>query len=356
MRMEHQMTRREMIAATSASVLTASAAKASDARSRFPTVGVVLYPWDLSLENWPMLAAKAGINTIGLHANRRLDVLVDFLNRDQGKAFLACCQRLGNQVEYELHAIGDLLSREWSAKDLDLFRVDRTGRRNADSNCCPSSAQALAIIAERAVEFGRILGPTTGRYHYWPDDGRDWCHCAKCKGLAPSDQATIVENAIVTALQEHLDPKATLCHIAYGNTLEPPKTVKPHPALFVEFAPISRVYDRSIAEREAKLRTGGLGPNTHGGYLDLLDANLEIFGNDTAQILEYWLAADLFCGWTRPAKKLPWNQAVLEADADAYAKRGIRHVTSFATWLDADYVKRYGGPPLAEYVRGLNGA
>ena len=121
-----------------------------------------------------MSRQKAGINTIGLHANRRLDVLVDFLNRDQGKAFLASCQRLGIQVEYELHAIGDLLSREFAAKDPTLFRIDRTGRRNADSNCCPSSAEALTIIAGKAIEFGRILKPTTPSA-LWHDATRHTC-------------------------------------------------------------------------------------------------------------------------------------------------------------------------------------
>ena len=73
---------------------------------------------------------------------------------------------------------------------------------------------ALEIIAQKAVEYGTILKPTTGRYYYWPDDGREWCHCPKCKGLTSSDQATIVENAMVAALRKHLDPAATLSHIA----------------------------------------------------------------------------------------------------------------------------------------------
>ncbi|HUW61628.1 MAG TPA: hypothetical protein VMZ06_11525 [Candidatus Bathyarchaeia archaeon] len=75
----------------------------------------------------------------------------------------------------------------------------------------------------------------------------------------------------------------------------------------------------------------------------------------TAQILEYWLDVSRFSGWKRPGVELPWSYAVMKADANAYAKRGIRHVTTFATWIDADYVKRFGEPPLREYVNGLNG-
>jgi hypothetical protein len=49
--------------------------------------------------------------------------------------------------------------------------------------------------------------------------------------------------------------------------------------------------------------------------------------------------------------------AITEADLDEYAKRGIRHVTSFACFLDADYVKRHGDfqPALMEYGAGLTG-
>lgn len=326
------------------------------AAPRFETRGVVLYPWDLELADWPERAAKAGITTIGLHAARRLDVLIAFVESERGADFLARCKKLGVEVEYELHAMGDLLSRELYYRDTDLFRVDGAGRRNEDFNCCPSSARAVEIIAGSAVEVSRVLKPTTGRYFYWPDDGREWCHCPECKGLTASEQATLVENAMIKALREHVDPKATLCHIAYHYTLEPPKRVAPHPGLFVEFAPINRSYEGSIADRGVKLSHNAPDPKSHGGYLDILDANLEVFGKETAQVLEYWLDVSKFSGWARPAKKLPWDPGVVAADADAFAARGIRHITTFATWIDDRYVKAHGEPPLAEYVRALGGA
>jgi hypothetical protein len=39
---------------------------------------------------------------------------------------------------------------------------------------------------------------------------------------------------------------------------------------------------------------------------------------------------------------------VLEADLETYASRGIRHITSFAVYIDAEYRRRYGEP---EFVR-----
>lgn len=38
----------------------------------------------------------------------------------------------------------------------------------------------------------------------------------------------------------------------------------------------------------------------------------------------------------------------------AFHKRGIRHVTTFAVYVDADYAKKYGDPSfIAEYGNGL---
>ena len=156
----------------------------------------------------------------------------------------------------------------------------------------------------------------------------------------------ILENEILKALQE-IDKQATLAHLAYAKTLEPPVQVKPVPGIFLEFAPIHRTWSEPITHREAK-------EGQHGRYLDLLDANLEVFGKENAQVLEYWLDVSLFSSWRRNAKKkLPWLSDVFLQDIQAYAQRGIRHITSFAVYIDADYIRQYGEPPLDEYGKGL---
>ena len=121
------------------------------AEPRFATRGVVLLPFDLALSEWPQRAAQAGLNTIALHASRRLDVLVQFVASDEGGRFLADCRELGLNVEYELHAMGELLSREFWYRDPTMFRVAPSGQRNPDCNCCPSNPDALEIIAENAI-------------------------------------------------------------------------------------------------------------------------------------------------------------------------------------------------------------
>ena len=73
-----------------------------------------------------------------------------------------------------------------------------------------------------------------------------------------------------------------------------------------------------------------------------------------AIVLEYWLDVSRFSQWKRPGAKLPWRRDVLEADAQTYARLGLRHVTTFAVWIDADYVKRFGEPSaIQEYGETL---
>jgi hypothetical protein len=321
----------------------------------------VLYPFDLSLTDWPERASRAGINTIGLHAARRLDVLIDFITGEAGKRFLQQCEKLQIAVEYELHAMGELLSRELYYQDPTLFRLDAAGRRNPDANCNPFSSAALDIIARKAVHYAKTLKPTTGRYFYWPDDGALWDASPAAEGLNASDQALLVENHILQALRREVDPQATLAHISYHHTLAAPRQVKPLPGVFLEFAPIQRDFSQSIAERTARTRRPGPqhpDPETNGGYLDILAANMQVFGAETTQVLDYWLDVSLHSGWTRPAVKLPWKGEVCRADAAAYRKLGVRHFTTFATYIDADYVRRHGDPQdvLNEYGEAVRGA
>jgi len=310
----------------------------------FRTRGVVLVPDDLSWRDWPERVHRAGLTTIGLHHGVSPKRVADFILSDNGQRFLGDCQRLNLQVEYELHAVRELLPRDLFAKNPQFFRMNETGERTPDANLCVHSSEALNIAAEGAVALAKTLRPTTHRYFYWGDDAKSWCHCPHCRGWSESDQALRLENRLLAALRR-FDARARLAHLAYSNTLWPPKRIKAEPGIFLEYAPIHRRYDVPYSQQaglEAK------------DTLDALDANLEIFGRETAQVLEYWLDVSRFSKWKKPAIKLPWHENVFAADLDSYGARGIRHVTSFAVYIDADYVGRFGEPrELAGYGEKL---
>jgi len=318
--------------------------RSDDHKPFFKTRGVVLTTPDLSTLGWPQRAAKAGLTTIATHVTPR--EVSGFIQSDKGREFLAGCDNAGIAVEHELHAMSDLLPRELFAKDSSMFRMNERGERSPDCNCCIHSRGAVDVICENAIRYAGILKPTTSRYFYWVDDGSPMCGCPQCRVYSASEQALILEHEMLKALRK-IDSQAALAHLAYARTLESPVQVKPMPGIFLEFAPIGRTWDEPITRREAK-------DGQHGRYLDALDANLAVFGREGAQVLEYWLDVSLFSSWKRDAKKkLPWRGDVFRQDIAAYASRGVRHITSFAVYIDADYVRQYGEPPLEEYGRGL---
>ncbi|HEY5912302.1 MAG TPA: DUF4838 domain-containing protein, partial [Verrucomicrobiae bacterium] len=220
------------------------------------------------------------------------------------------------------------------AQQPELFRMNEQGARIADANLCVHSERALELVATNALRLARRLPPTTSRYFFWGDDGQPWCRCPRCREFSDSDQALILENHLVRALRT-LDPGARLAHLAYANTIAPPSRVKPAPGVFLEFAPIHRRYDAPYAQQ-----TGAKAKDT----LVLLRANLQVFPPETAQVLEYWLDVSRFSQWKRPAVNLPWHRDVLAADARTYAQLGVHHLTTFAVWIDADYLRRFGEP------------
>ena len=308
----------------------------------FHTRGVIIIESDIATWPWLDKAQHAGLNTISLHVP--LPRSEAFVQSEAGQAFLAGCRERHLNVEREMHAIGDLLPRTLFDKDPSMFRMGDAGRRTPDANICVSSKAAIEVVRENIFKYAQVFRPTTSRYFFWIDDARPMCRSPQCKALSDSDQALLIENEMLKTLRR-IDPRATLAHLCYQNTLTPPSQVKPDPGVFLEFAPIERTYDQPLSCRDVP---------AHAKLLDALDANLAVFGTEGAQILEYWLDVSRFSRWDRAKlTPIPWNNDVFLDDLATYAKRGIRHVTTFAVWLDGEYVARFGEPPLQQYGDGL---
>ncbi|WP_102407875.1 DUF4838 domain-containing protein [Parabacteroides bouchesdurhonensis] len=314
--------------------------------SAFEMRGVVLSVHDLETVDWPRLATKSGINTIGTHVTPK--EVEAFITSERGKTFLADCQKYGIQVEHQLHAIHELLPRELFSEDSTMFRMDENGNRIADFNCCASSSNALDIIAKNAVYYARLLPSTNHRYYYWLDDGAPLCACPQCSCLSGSEQALMIENRMIQELRT-FDPEAQLAHLAYHSTLEAPVKVKPAEGVFLEFAPFYRNWKKPLSDESASGR--GM---AHAENLRCLKENLEVFPAETAVVLEYWLDVSLFSDWKKPAVKLPWHKDVFMSDLNTYAGFGIKNITSFAVYMDDQYWKQYPDQSfLREYGKGM---
>jgi hypothetical protein len=214
--------------------------------------------------------------------------------------------------------------------------MNSDGIRTPDANCCVHSTEALKTMCETAVARCRILKPTTHRYFLWGDDGAEGCRCPRCLELSFSDQALLLENALLKALKT-IDPQATLAHLAYEATYAAPQTIKPDNGIFLEFAPIRRSFDQPLRAQTP--------------HWDALQTNLEWFGRDGSQVLDYWIDISLFSQWVRPSPELPDRSKVLGEDLIDFAQTGIEHIRSFAVMLDQEYVDLHGDAPLTMYGR-----
>lgn len=310
------------------------------------TKGVVLRVDDdlASFADWPRVAAASGINTIGTHVFPK-DVLA-FLASGKGHAFLDSCKKYDIQVEHQLHAMGELLPRDLFSMDSTMYRMDENGKRNPDFNCCAHSEKALNIIAGNAAAYAKKLPSTNHRYYFWLDDGAPTCQCELCASLTPGEQALLIENRMIEAIRK-VDPHALLAHLAYFNTMDAPVKVKPASGIFLEFAPIFREWDRPISDPDAP--GSGACPTPHAKYLDYLAENLKVFPAQTAMVLEYWLDVSLASGWRKPAGELPWRRDICESDVKTYMDYGIRHITSFAVYMDSTYFSTY--PDAARWLK-----
>ena len=122
-------------------------------RPAFETRGVVLVPEDLTLHDWPERAYRAGLTTIALHQGNSPTAVICSVQSDEGQRFLKRCRQFGVQVEYELHAMKELLPRHLFSQDPTLFRANNKKERTPDANLCVHSQ------LEGATQSGRE-GPT----------------------------------------------------------------------------------------------------------------------------------------------------------------------------------------------------
>jgi hypothetical protein len=303
--------------------------------------GVVVYPSDLTsvgCKEWVEMAKDADLNVIGLHSDTRLETLPKlkaFLESEQGKVFLAECKEYNINVEYEQHILMELLPRNLFEEHPEFFRVDKKGKRNGDYNMCFTSEEAMEIVKKNAVEIAHWIKPTSHRYFFWTDDVQLYCNCAECSKYSPSEQVLLYENAILKALKKY-DPKATVAHLAYVETVLPPKKVKPLPGIFLEFAPIQRDYAKPLdAELAVHLKN-----------------NLEIFPPETAHILEYWLDVSMFSNWERDnLVKVPCNKQEIRRDVELYEELGIKSITTFGAWINDDYMQKFGEDYSRKIIR-----
>ena len=309
----------------------------------FTRRGIVLTPTDLNgiALQWIDRMAEGSLNVLGISGG--VDECVQFIHSDEGTACLDAAKAAGIEIEYEMHALWWLLPRDMFGERPEWFRMDEDGERTSDANMCPSSTEALQYVGGRAVELSRMLPSTTGRHYYWADDAKPWCACEACSDYTASDQNLLVTNAMAEALT-NARPEARMGYLAYYNAIEPPTRVQPVDGLLLEYAPIMR-------NSAVPLDDPSDPKNVE--HADNLRRLVDMFDMTDAHVLEYWVDASRFSDWKRPSVRIPFDADVIAQDARFYASLGFDSATSFGVFLDADYDRMHGQPPIREYGEAL---
>lgn len=304
-------------------------------------IGLIAHPEELTKGEIAAFRA-AGADVLGLHpvggnkATSSLENLLIWLKTDKGRRLLSYARSLGLEIEYEMHAASFLVPREMFSSHPEYFR-EANGARTPDYNFCVSSDEMLRTVANRAAELVSKLDYSSHDYYLWQDDvdGGE-CGCEKCRTLSASDQSLIVANAIADELRR-FDSSARVCYLAYLGTLTPPKSVKPAPGVFLEYAPMKR--DRSIPVWEDD------------NVKRELAALFDVFEPGEAKILEYWYDNSMLSNWKKPPKKFTPDNERIAREIEFYRSLGVGNVTSFACYLGADYEALYGAPDFSAINR-----
>lgn len=303
---------------------------------------LLIHPDELS-RKWIDRMVGVGVDTLTLHpvggadAVRALDDLLARLEYPDYRALLDEAAARGLGIEYALHAASWLMPRSLFAAHPDWFRMDKAGNRVAETNFCPSNAEALAYFAARAVALAGRLYRSSPSFYFWLDDVKDSaCHCPACRALSVADQHLLIENAVVRALREVI-PGARLSHLAYCDALVPPTVVAPERGIFVEFAPIERDLTRPVADCGE-------------GYAANLAALRAYFADETPRVLEYWFDNSLFSRWKKPPVRFVPRAELIRGDMAYYRAQGYTDVASFACFLGADYEALWGEVDISSFT------
>lgn len=233
-----------------------------------------------------------------------------------GPAIRAAASHHGMTIQFGGHHLPSLLPRELFAGHPDWFPL-RNGERNPRYNLCTSSDGAIAALRSAARAFFERF-PGADVYHLWADDirGGGWCECDRCASLSPSDQALRATNVLADVLAE-VAPPASVAHLAYHDTIEPPAAVVPAPNVVALYAPRPRSYAFAIDDPAC--------PRNASGHWQPFLGLRKTFGDASrVHVFEYYSDAILY-RWLAPL-----NFEVLPADLRAYAGAGVTTIEDLA--------------------------
>lgn len=280
------------------------------------------------LERWSDYlpwAARSGYSSVFIHTtpdDLALGAAPESLYEAQREDIAESAHRLGLSLELGGHTLSSLLPRALFKEKPELFRESEGGRVD-DCNFCPSSAQALSLVAD-SFAARAAAHPEVRVFHIWPDDlpGGGWCSCPACSGLPGAAQSLKIMRSLAAALAR-VRPDAALSFLAYHDTEAVAAALGDGASLpsnlELLWAPRLRSWGRSIGDPASDLNAASLAAFARNA------AAWRRAGGGRVAVFEYYEDAVLF------KTAVPPLPSVMEGDLAAYREDGAEAVGLLCT-------------------------
>jgi Domain of unknown function (DUF4838) len=248
------------------------------------------------VESWIIWAARRRLNCLFVHVSTERAPLgaapeaAWLARRDRA---VALAHERGLTIEHGGHLLPELLPG-------DAVRAIGSGR-------------APGVAARRAIEEHVRAHPEAEVLHLW---GADLPPGAR--GREASEAALRTANAVAEVVED-IRPGAQVAFLAYHDTEEVPRGVRPRHNVCLLFAPRERCYDHPLVDP-------GCRRNAH--YRELFRAHVEHFaaaGAAPPRVFEYWFDAILF------ARGVPDLSRTMREDLAFYGEAGAHTVQMLIT-------------------------
>jgi Domain of unknown function (DUF4838) len=247
-------------------------------------------------ESWIAWAARNRLNCAFVHVSTRPEPYgsaPEAAWRERRERAVGLAHERGMTVEHGGHLLPELLQ----PRDLRALAEGRP----------------LAAEARRAVEQHLHAHPEADVVHLWGADAP-----AGSGGREASAAALRTANALAEIAESAL-PGAQVAFLAYHDTIEVPRGVRPRDNVCLVFAPRERCYEHPLADPDCR---------TNARYCDALRAQIEYFdaaGAAPARVFEYWFDAILF------ADGVPDLTETMADDLALYRDAGVHTVQMLVT-------------------------
>jgi hypothetical protein len=220
------------------------------------------------VESWIVWAARARLNSLFIHVGTGPDptgAAPEAAWRERRERALALAGERGVTIEHGGHLLPELVAR-------DDLRALAEGRGAGEE-------------VRRALEEYLHAHPEADVLHLWGADVPAHGH----GGRGASEAALRTANA-VAELADDAHPGAQIAFLAYRETEEVPRGVRPRHNVCLLFAPRERCYEHALSDPDC---------DRNARYRELFLAQIEHFhaaGAAPARVFEYWFDAILFSG------------------------------------------------------------